>query len=93
MVNNNNNAGVPEPTPVVQQPIPTAVMIPEHNTDTGELLDADDTTGGDNEPFPKHGQGGTIRHGKSRCVCTCGGRHGHGIRTHGSRGKWYSQTR
>ena len=55
MVDNGNNAGVLEPIPVVEQPIPAGVIIPEHNTDTDELLDADDTSGGDDEPLPKCG--------------------------------------
>ena len=46
MVDNDNNPDVPEPTPVVEQAIPAGVMIPEHNTKTDELLDADDTSGG-----------------------------------------------
>ena len=49
MVENDNNADVPEPTPVVEQPIHAGVMIPEHDTDTDELLDADDTSGGDDK--------------------------------------------
>ena len=55
MVDNGNNAGVPEPIPVVEQPIPAGAIIPEHNTDTDELLDADDTSGGDDGPLPKCG--------------------------------------
>ena len=55
MVDNGNNAGVLEPIPVVEQSIPAGVIIPEHNTDTDELLDADDTSGGDDEPLPKCG--------------------------------------
>ena len=47
MVDNGNNPDVPEPTPVVEQPIPAGVMMPEHNTETDELLDADDTSGGE----------------------------------------------
>ena len=86
MVDNNNNADAPEPTPVVEQPIPAAVMIPKNNTDTDELLDADDTSGGDYESLPKRGRGGTICRGRDWRVCTHGGRRGHGMRTRGGRG-------
>ena len=65
--------------------IPAGVMIPEHNTDTDELLDADDNSGRDDEPLPKRGQGGTIRRVQGWCVCTRGGHHGHGIHTYGGR--------
>ena len=65
--------------------IPAGVMIPEHNTDTDELLDADDNSGRDDEPLPKRGQGGTIRRVQGWCVCTHGGHHGHGIHTYGGR--------
>ena len=81
MFDNDNNADVPEQTPVVEQPIPAGVMIPEHNTDSDELLDADKTSGGDDEPLPKHGQGGTICCGQCQCVHTRGGCRGHGICT------------
>ena len=64
MVDNENNADVPKPTPVVEQPIPFGVMIPEHNTDTDELFDADDTSRGDYESLSKRGRGGTIRRGQ-----------------------------
>ena len=47
MVDNGNNPDVQEPTPVVEQPIPAGVMIPEHNAETDELLDADYTSGGE----------------------------------------------
>ena len=64
MVENDNNADVPEPTPVVEQPIHTGVMIPEHDTDTDELLDADDTSGGDDKPLLNRGWGGTFCRGQ-----------------------------
>ena len=47
-------------------------MIPEHDTDTDELLDADDTSGEDDKPLLN--------------VHKCSGLHGHGIRTLGGRG-------
>ena len=81
-----NNADVRESTPVFEQPIPVGVMIPEHNTDTEELPDADDTSGGDDEPLQKRGRGGTVCCGQGRHVCAHSGRHGHPISTHGGRG-------
>ena len=86
MVDNDNNTDLPEPTPVVEQPITSCVMIPEHNTETDELLDAKDTSDGDDEPLPKLGWGGTMRRGQGRRVRTYGDCHGHGIRTCGGRG-------
>ena len=86
MFDNDSNADVPEPISVVEQPVPAALIIPEHNTDTDELLDADDTSEGDDEPLWKHGRGGTIHCGQSRHVHTLGGCCGHGICTRGGRG-------
>ena len=84
MVDNDNNADVREPT-AVEQPIPASVMIPEHNTDTDKLLDAG-TSGGDDEPLPKCGQGGIIRCGQGQHVHTCDGCRGSGIHTRDGRG-------
>ena len=84
MVENDNNADVPEPTPVVEQPIHAGVMIPEHDTD--ELLDADDTSGGDDKPLLNRGWGGTFCRGQGWRVHKCSGLYRHGIRTLGGRG-------
>ena len=65
--------------------IPAGVMIPEHNTGSAKLLDADDTSGRDDGPFPKRGWEGTIRCGQGRFVCNLVGRHGPGIHNCGGR--------